>query len=84
MAVRFLRYINYLVKLGGFCQKILTQQCFWGQFQRKIGWFKILEIAVSPACPAKASGDGGSNVVNPELAEGSKGSLNTYKAGGKD
>jgi hypothetical protein len=35
---------------------------FWGQFLTKIGWFKILEIAVSPACPAIAFGEGGSNV----------------------
>ncbi len=54
--------INYLVELEGVCQGILIQLYFWGNFLRKIGWFKILEIAVSPACPAKASGDGGSNV----------------------
>jgi len=55
-------YTTYLVMLEGFCQGILILLYFWGQFLRKIGGFKILEIAVSPACPAKASGDGGSNV----------------------
>ena len=41
-----------------------TTLYFRSQFLRKIGWFKILEIAVSPACPAIlstiASGEGGS------------------------
>jgi len=55
-------YITYLVKLEVFCQGILILMCFWSQFRRKIGWFKILEIvtnperrrrAVSPACPPK-------------------------------
>ncbi len=40
--------INYLVKLEGFCQGILIQVYFWDEFLRKIGWFKILEVAVSP------------------------------------
>jgi hypothetical protein len=39
-----------------------TTLYFRSQFLRKIGWFKILEIAISPACPAIACGDGGSNV----------------------
>ncbi len=55
-------YISYLVKLEGYCQENLIVSYFWGQFLRKIGWFKILEVAVSPACPAIAYGDGGSNV----------------------
>jgi len=46
--VRFLRYINYLVKLERFCQGILILIDFCGQFLREIGWFKIFEIAVSP------------------------------------
>ena len=76
MAVKFMIFVSNLGELGGCCQGNLIPLYFWGQFLRKIGGFKILEIAesperdrraVSPACPAIACGDGGSNV------EGAKG-----------
>ena len=79
--------INYLVELEGDCQGILIQLYFWGNFLRKIGWFKILEIvtnperrrrAVSPACPAKASGDGGSKVEGAKGHPDSIGTLIEY------
>ena len=78
-------YFNYLVKLNGFCQEILVFLYFWGQFLRKIGWFKIHELvanperrrrAVSLACPAKASGDGGSNVEGAISQPSSIGRIN--------
>jgi hypothetical protein len=34
--------------MEGICQEILIFLYFWDQFMRKIGWLKILEIAVSP------------------------------------
>ena len=55
-------FIPNFGELEGFCQGILILKHFWGNFLRKIGWFKILGVAVSPACPAIACGEGGSNV----------------------
>ena len=51
--MNFIIDFNYLVKLEGFCQGFLILWNFWSEFLKKIGWFKILEIAVSPACPPK-------------------------------
>ena len=61
LAVKFMIFVSNLGELGGCCQGNLIPLYFWGQFLRKIGGFKILEIvanpercrrAVSPTCPA--------------------------------
>jgi hypothetical protein len=39
-------FIPKLGKLEGFCQGILIIWYFWGEFLKKIGWFKILEVGI--------------------------------------